>query len=558
MTMPASPDMPARARRELRHCLWLVAGLSLFVHLGTLVVPLYDMHLFDTVLRSRSIETLVALALACLAGVGLYAVLSWLRGAVLMIASTRLVQLLTDPVLKAGLSRSLQGDPRAGAEALRDLSMLRAMLSGPAATTPFDLMWAPLLLLLLFLLHPVIGWLAVAGIGSVLALALLIDRRSAGPLQQAHALQDRAVHQAGQMLHDRALVDGLGMGKAVAERFMRDSAGAISVHDAAHRKAELLGAATRAVRLGFQGMLIALGAVLVVRHQASPGVMIGANLLFAMLLAPIDHAVSCWHQIVNARLAWQRLHRLLRAVPPLPPPAPANDDAPGVGLPGLVVRGLAYAAGGKDILRGIDLAVPPGEMLLLTGPSGAGKSTLARLVAGVLAPTEGEVLLDGATIGSCDRAGLVGYLPSRLQLLDATVFETIARFADAPAEQVVNAATRAGVHGAIGRLPDGYATQIGPHSSLLSGGQKQRLALARALFAAPRLLVLDEPDASLDHDGEAALAEALRQALADGAVVVAASHRPVLAELADQVLRIEDGRVARHLRRGDDLARAAG
>ena len=556
MTVPALPDMPARARRELRHCLWLVAGLSLFVHLGTLVVPLYDMHLFDTVLRSRSIETLVVLALACLAGVGLYAVLSWLRGAVLMIASTRLVQVLTDPVLQAGLSRSLQGDPRAGAEALRDLSMLRAMLSGPAATTPFDLMWAPLLLLVLFLLHPVIGWLAVAGIGSVLALALLIDRRSAGPLQQAHALQDRAVHQAGQMLHDRALVDGLGMGKAVAERFVRDSAGALSVYDAAHRKAELLGAATRAVRLGFQGMLIALGAVLVVRHHASPGVMVGANLLFAMLLAPIDQAVSCWHQIVTARLAWQRLHRLLRAAPPLPPPA--NDDAPCVGAPGLVVRGLAYAAGGRDILRGIELAVPPGEMLLLTGPSGAGKSTLARLVAGVLAPTEGEVLLDGAAIASCDRAGLVGYLPSRLQLLDATVFETIARFADAPPGQVVEAATRAGVHGAIGRLADGYATQIGPHSSLLSGGQKQRLALARALFAAPRLLVLDEPDASLDHDGEAALAEALRQALADGAVVVAASHRPVLAELADQILRIEDGRVARHLRRGDDLARAAG
>ncbi|MCC7284482.1 MAG: hypothetical protein IT556_19035, partial [Acetobacteraceae bacterium] len=173
-------DASARAWRELSGCLWLVGGASLFVHLGTLVVPVYDMHLFDTVLQSRNIDTLVALALACLAGVGLYATLSWLRGAVLVIAGARLAQLLTDPVLQAGLARSLQGDPRAGAEALRDLSMLRAVLSGPAATTPFDLMWAPLLLAVLFLLHPAFGWLGLAGIGSVLTLALLIDQRSAG------------------------------------------------------------------------------------------------------------------------------------------------------------------------------------------------------------------------------------------------------------------------------------------------------------------------------------------------------------------------------------------
>jgi ATP-binding cassette subfamily C protein len=500
----------------------------------------------------------VALSLACLAGVGLYALLSWLRAGALLLAGARLSGWLTDPVLEAGLVRSLQGDPRAGAEALRDLSALRAVLSGPAATTPFDLLWSPLLLAVLFMLHPAIGWLAVAGIGTLLALALVIDYASARPLQQAHALNARAVHQAGQMLHDRALSVGLGMQGAIGRRFAQDTGVAARAHDLAHRRAERLGALARAVRLGFQGMLISLGALLVVRHQASPGAMVGANLLLAMLLAPLDQAVSCWHQLVGARLAWRRLSGLLHAAGHMPPAA--NDDAPPAAgaPPGLVVQGLCFAAGAKSVLHDIGFSVAPGEMLLLTGPSGAGKSTLARLLVGVLPPLQGTVLLDGVPITRCDRARLVGYLPARLHLLEATVFETIARFSDAAPEQVVEAATRAGLHGAIGRLPDGYATRIGPHSTLLSGGQKQRLALARALFGAPRLLVLDEPDASLDHDGEAALVEALRQALAEGAVVVAVSHRAALAELAEHVLRLEGGRIVRHARRAAPAVRAAG
>ena len=533
------------ALSDLRRCLWLAAGISLFVHLGTLVVPLYDMHLFDTVLRSRSIESLVALSLACGAGVLLYGLMAWLRAAALMLAGRRMAAWLTDPVLQAGLARSLQGDPRAGAEALRDLSQLRAMLSGHAATTPFDLLWSPLLLFVLFVLHPAIGWLAVAGIGVQLGFALAIDRAASAPVQRAHAAHEHAAHDAGALLHDRALSVGLGMQAAMQRRFLALNHAAAAAHDQAHRRAERLGAVSRATRQGFQGLLIALGALLVLRHDASPGVLVGANLLFAMLLAPVDQAVSCWHQIVAARLAWGRLSRLLRDAPPLP----ANDDTPPAAGPGLALGNLHYAAGGKPILAGVTLAVAPGEMLLVTGPSGAGKSTLARLLAGVLVPTDGCALLDGVPIARCDRAKLLGYLPSRLHLLEASVSETIARFGAAPAETIVHAATRAGIHAAIGRLPDGYATRIGPHSTLLSGGQKQRLALARALFGSPRLIVLDEPDASLDHEGEQALRAALAASLAEGAIVVAVSHRGSVAGLAHQTLVLEGGRVASLTRR---------
>ncbi len=529
----------ALAARDLRRCLWLAAGISLFVHLGTLVVPVYDMHLFDTVLRSRSIETLVALSLACGAGLLLYALMAWLRAAALMLAGRRLTAWLTDPVLRAGLAASLQGDPRAGAEALRDLSQLRATLSGAAATTPFDLLWAPLLLAVLFVLHPAIGWLAVAGIGVQLGFALLIDQAAAAPVRRAHAAHDRAVHEAGALLQDRALAVGLGMQTAMQRRFLALNAAAAAAHDQAHRRAERLAAGSRAARQGLQGLLIALGGLLVLRHDASPGLLVGANLLFAMLLSPIDQAVACWHQIVAARLAWNRLSRLLRQAPM----GAANDDAAPAGTPGLAVEGLAFAAGGKPVLSGVTLSVAPGELLLVTGPSGAGKSTLARLLAGVLRPSQGSVRLDGAAVAACDRARVLGYLPSRLHLLDATVSETIARFADAAPEAVVEAAGRAGVHEAVGRLPDGYATPIGPYSPLLSGGQKQRLALARALFGSPRLIVLDEPDASLDHVGEEALRAALAAALAEGAAVVAVSHRGSLSVLADQVAVLEAGRL---------------
>jgi ATP-binding cassette subfamily C protein len=530
--------MTRLVQTEARTALLLVALVSVFVHLGTLVVPVYDMHLFDTVLQSRSIDSLVALSLACLAGVGLYAVLSYLRGVVLMLVGERIAARLADPVLRAGLRHSLEGDARAGAVALADLHELRLFLASPAATSPFDLLWAPVLLALLFMLHPAIGWLGVAGGGTLLAFSIATDRATLPALGAATAQLGRAVHQAGAQLREPSLTDGLGMLPAMRRHFgVRFAQGQV-MHDQAQARAEILGTIARLVRHGLQGGLIALGALLVLRHEASPGVLIGANLIFAMLLAPLDQAVSSWRQWAGARLAWRRLGALLDDEPAWP--GAANDDTAPVGL---TLRGVGYRVDGEVLLHDVSITIPPGNMLLITGPSGAGKSTLARLLVGVLAPTDGAILLDGVPIARTDRAEKVGYLPGRVQLLDGSVFDTIARFGAASPEAVVRAAEQAGIHGAIGRLPEGYGTAIGPLSPLLSGGQKQRLALARALFGEPRLIVLDEPDASLDHEGEAALAGALRSALAGGAVVVAISHRGALAGLADQVLRLEHGRV---------------
>lgn len=529
--------MSRLVRNEARAALLLVALVSVFVHLGTLVVPVYDMHLFDTVLQSHSIDSLVALSLACLAGVGLYAVLGYLRGVVLMLVGERIAARLSDPVLRAGLRHSLAGDARAGAVALADLHELRLFLASPAAATPFDLLWAPVLLALLFLLHPAMGWLGLAGGATLLAFSIATDRATLPALGAATAAIGRAVHQAGAQLREPALTEGLGMLPAMRARFGAGLARGQAMHDQAQARAETLGSIARLTRHALQGGLIALGALLVLRHEASPGVLIGANLIFAMLLAPLDQAVSSWRQFSGARLAWRRLASLLDDEPAAP--RAANDDAAPTGL---VLRGVGYSVDGQAVLHDISLHVAPGTMLLVTGPSGAGKSTLARLLVGVLAPSAGAVLLDGAPVAHTDRAAKVGYLPGRVHLLDGSVLDTIARFGAASPDAVVRAAELAGIHGAIGRLPEGYGTLIGPRSPLLSGGQKQRLALARALFGEPRLIVLDEPDASLDHEGEAALAGALRAALGWGAVVVAISHRGSLAGLADQLLRLEQGR----------------
>jgi ATP-binding cassette subfamily C protein len=294
------------------------------------------------------------------------------------------------------------------------------------------------------------------------------------------------------------------------------------------------------VRMGLQSGVMAMGAVLIISRQSSPGSLMGANLLLAKVLGPFDSLVSSWRRWIEARAAWQRISTLLSEMDHA---AEAKLETIG-GETGLVLDAVGFDAPvtGRKLLQDISVVLQPGTATALIGPNGAGKSTFMRLLVGVLPATRGEIRLDGVPVFSGDR-GRIGYLPQGIHLLDGTISENVSRFDEAATGAVIEAARAANVHDIIGRLRQGYDTRINRTVALLSGGQRQRIALARALYGNPRLLVLDEPDASLDHEGEAALLHAIDAARAAGAVIVVATHRPTLLAHMDYTLTLRDGRI---------------
>jgi ATP-binding cassette subfamily C protein len=527
-----------QAREEIVFGLLVSVALTLGVTVGVMVVPLYDMHVFDRVLASRSLHTLVALSVICLAGMLIYAVLAAIRGVILAGVAERVLRRLHGPVIEAGMHHAVGGDGKPAARALSDLQEIRLFFSGGAAAAPLDLMLSPVLIAVLFLMHPALGWFALAAAAALLGWAVATDALARPRMAAAQARMESALAETGTLLRDPVLVEGFGMAPVIEARWRRGQARGLAALAEAIRRGEGVGAAARLTRMLMQGGMIALAALLVLRGEATPGVLVGANLMLALLLMPLDQVMAHWRAVAATRLAWQRLGALLAT-------APLGDRAAQPGFAGIALRDVVFHPSGSDrpALAGVSLEVAPGEVVALLGPNAAGKSSLARIAAGVLAPTGGMAEAAGRVASSAASAGLIGYLPQRPQLLEASISDTIARFRSAPTEQIVSVARAAGLHETIGRLPQGYATPIGPLDPLLSGGQKQRLALARALFGDCPVLVLDEPEAGLDHEGEAAMAAAIASARQRGAAVLLVTHRRALLAVADRILRVAEGRI---------------
>jgi ATP-binding cassette subfamily C protein len=529
------------ARLAIRLGLAVAAVLTLGVNAGVLVVPLYDMHLFDGVLTSRSLDTLAVLSVICVAGLLVFGVLLVLRGLALAEVGDRVARAISGPAITAALRRAVSGDRGAAGRALADVQEIRLFFGGGAAAAPFDLAVAPFFLAVIFLLHPLLGWYALGAALLLLSVTLAAEASSQPRLAEAQARMDRALHEASSLLRDPTLREGLGMEPAIERRWRTQRGAALAAAERASLHGESVAAAGRLARGVLQGGMLALAAWLVIRNEATPGVLVGTNLLFALLVSPLDRVLSHWRSVTSARLAWRRLARLLAedVTPREGASATAARDE-GISLAGVTFRPVD---GDRPVLADVSLAVPAGTIAVVTGPNGAGKSTLARLAAGVLVPGEGDVAVAGAPAWRAAEAGRIGYLPQRPQILEGTVAENISRFGLGGTEAIVEAARLAGLHGAIGRLPLGYATPVGPEHAALSGGERQRLALARALFGAPPVLVLDEPDSSLDHAGEAVLIEALEAARRRGAAILAVTHRRGLLAIADRVWRLEGGRL---------------
>jgi ATP-binding cassette subfamily C protein len=352
----------------------------------------------------------------------------------------------------------------------------------------------------------------------------------------AHARAVAAATRLGAGVRDPELTEGLGLLPAMARRWAAEHAAALEDERRATEWAHALATVAKIARLALQSGVMVLGALLILPHEVTPGSLMGANLLVNKMLGPFDHLVSNWRQWADARADWRR-------VASLPEPAGQTPGVVADGPPGLLLDGVTVRdSAGRALLTNICLRVGPGHAVAIMGPNGAGKSTLLRLLAGIVQPAEGRVLLDGVPAHMADRAG-IGYLPQSVGLLFGSVRDNVARFGAAPAEDAVAACRSAGVHELVGRLRRGYDTSLGSDGAGLSGGQAQRVALARAMFAGPRLLVLDEPDASLDHEGSAALLEAVADVRRAGGIVAATTHRAALLDAMDLVLVLRDGAV---------------
>ncbi|MXN64351.1 type I secretion system permease/ATPase [Stappia sp. GBMRC 2046] len=531
------------ARKTFAAGLLGAGALSGFISLLQLTVPLFMLQVHDRVLSSQSLDTLRMLIIIAAGALALYGILEFVRGLVFQVMGAALVRKLNLPALEAGVRSSLESGSALASETLRDLNDLRSFITSNAISAPLEAIWAPIFLFVLFMLHPLYGLLAVISASILVGLNLLSDLLTRPILKEANAANRENVARIGSTLRHAETIEAMGIMPALAKRWRASQFHANDLMTLGNTRSKAIHAATRSLRFGMQVTVLSLGASLVIRGDATPGTMIAASIIMGRLLMPFDNLTENWRQWVFALAAWKRVRDVMEnhssTRQTIPTPRSEGD---------LVVDRLVYAAPNTQVpvIKGISFSLQPGEVLGVVGPSAAGKSTLARLLVGALQPTSGGIFLDGHNVYLWERASfgaMVGYLPQSVSLLDGTVRENIARMYEADPRLVIDAARAAGVHEMIGRMPLGYDTPVGDGRYTLSGGQKQRVALARALFGRPRLLVLDEPNANLDTEGETALLQAISSARADGAIVIIIAHRPAIMEAADKILVLQEGRI---------------
>jgi len=547
-TLSATPKDAAALIREGRRTflmgLLYAGAVSGFINLLQLTVPLFMLQVHGRVINSQSTDTLVMLLIIAIGALALYGVLEFIRSLTFQAMARGLVRRLNLPMIESAVGASLERGTSDGTQALRDMSELRTFITGNAIGAPLEALWSPIFLAVMFALHPLYGVAGLISMVILISLSLISDILTRPVAKEANDANLKSISEVGASLRHAEVIDAMGMLPALARRWRAAQVHALELLDAGNRRNRAMHALTRALRFGMQVSVLALGATLVIKGEASPGSMIGGTIIMGRLLLPFDSVAADWRHWVSASAAWTRIRELLeerRSVREVVPTPRSQGD--------LKVDRLVYAAAGADvpILKGIGFTLSPGDVLGVVGPSAAGKSTLARLLVGTLKPTAGGVYLDGHNVYLWERGSfgdMVGYLPQSVSLLDGTIRDNIARMRDADPRLVIEAARAAGVHETIGRLPLGYDTPIGDGRYTLSGGQKQRIGLARALFGRPRLLVLDEPNANLDAEGEQALLRAIEAARADGAIVVLIAHRQAIMQAADKLLVLQDGRVA--------------
>ena len=535
-------------RSELTQALWtfrrefLVVGVfSMVANVLMLSPTLYMLQVFDRVMSSRSELTLLAMSLITLFLFGVMAFAEWMRSRVLVRSGVRLDALLGTRVFNASFDAHLAPSRVSPARSFGDLIQIRQFLTGQGILAFFDTPWTPIYMGVLFILHPMLGFLALFFAAVQGALAWFGHRRTVTPAEDASKASSESAAYLQSKLRNAEVLEPMGMVHNLRPHWARRHAHAQELQGRAQAITHRITAWSKFIRYSQQSLALGAGALLVIDGQLSPGGMIAANVLMSRALAPIDMLVGTWRGFIGARSAFRRLEALLAAHPERDP-ALSRVAPQGA----LTLRDVVAVAPGRaePILKGVSVAVPQGTVTVVLGPSGSGKSTLARCMLGIWPDVSGEVLIYGLPIAGWDRNELgpyVGYLPQDVELFEGSIAENIARFGEVDAQKVIEAARSAGLHEMILRVPKGYDTSIGEAGGLLSGGQRQRIGLARAVYGNPRLVVLDEPNANLDDVGEAALVRAVQILKAQGSTVVLVTHRPGILAVADRVMVLSNG-----------------
>lgn len=540
--------MKTRSRTEIERAfelcktsLLVVFALSFFVNLLALTVPLYLLQVYDHVLSSRSLDTLVMLTFIVVVALAAHACLEALRREMLARVGTWLDDRLRASVLIVAVQSALRNEQTAAAQAWRDLSGLRTFFGGTACTALFDLPWTPIFILALIIIHPLLGGIGLVASIVLFGMAMLNEVVTRKPIARSSAAAVESQHRFETLLRNVEAISAMGMLPGVARLLHDDQSNAKEAQLSASGRAAAIQALARFVRLLTQVIVMACAAWLVILDAVSPAAIFASSILLGRSLGPVEGSISTWRAVTGVRLGYSRLHKIMGGLPQsrktmyLPRPNGAVS-----------VEQVTFMMPGADMpaVRRLTFSVEPGEILGVVGPSGAGKSTLGRLIAGTISPSVGHVRLDGADMRIWLASGghrYLGYLPQEIELFGGTVRENISRLQDAPSEHVIAAAAMVGLHKMIMRLPLGYETDIGEGGMRLSGGQRQRLGLARALFGFPRLIVLDEPNASLDAEGEEALRHAIQAMRERGSTIIIIAQRFGVLNMSDKLLVLDNG-----------------
>jgi PrtD family type I secretion system ABC transporter len=533
----------AAALRDCRRAFWGVALFSAVVNLLMLAGPIYMLQVYDRVLASRSVATLVALTIFLVGAYGFQGMLDLIRSRVVVRVAGLLDQQLGETVHNSVITiGALGGNATQSHQPMRDLDQIRAFMTGAGPIAIVDLPWIPFFLAICFLIHPWIGYLSLGGAIVLIALTIQTGRASRGLTKTVNETGGLRSTMAEAARRNFASAVSMGMTGALAARWLKVNERHLESVGRSSDVVNSYSSITKVLRMLMQSAILGLGAYLVIRQEMSAGAMIAASIMMGRALAPIEAAIGNWRGFVAARDSIKRLSATLAKLPPergmtdLPKPTGS-----------LSVENVTVAAPNttRPILANVHFRLAAGEVLGIIGPNGSGKSSLSRVVLGIWPPARGSVRLDNAALDQWDPDALgqhVGYMSQMVELFPGSVAENIARMAPDPdSVMVLRAAQSAGAHDMILRLPNGYDTIIGDGGEGLSIGQQQRVALARALYGDPFVVLLDEPSANLDGEGETALQNAVKQLKLRRAIVILVVHRRSALALCDKVLVLLNG-----------------